>query len=121
MQTRPEDVPVSWSTTELLYDLELARLNNDTVFIPKLENINASEKVIEIDSDTAGSIFYLVHSFSHKIEDFQGVGFVIAFSELERNGWAGWIRIEIYQFCRGIVIGSRCFSLSKRGKIYSNK
>jgi len=68
----------------LLNDLELASLNNYAVFITELEDVNAAEKIIKIDDNTAGSLFYRINFFPHKIEDFERIALIIAPRKLER-------------------------------------
>jgi len=70
----------------LLNYLELARLYNYTIFIPQLEYVNTSEKIIEVDGDAGRGFFYSIYFFTHEIIHFQRIGFVVAFIELKRNG-----------------------------------
>jgi hypothetical protein len=53
----------------LFYNLEFTRFENATIFVAKLENIDTTVEVIQIDSDTWSCVLYFINFLPHEVED----------------------------------------------------
>ena len=56
----------------LFHYLEFTGIQNDSVFIPELKNIDTTVEIFEVDDQFGRDIFLFIDFFAHEIEDQQG-------------------------------------------------
>ena len=87
--------------------LELARLDDSTVIISYLKNINTPEKIFKVYSNTVRSFLDIIHFFTHEIIYLKRIYIISSFAKLESNSCACRIRIKINQLCHRSGFASR--------------
>lgn len=83
-------------TSDCLFgNLELSGLNDLSVAIPQLNNVDAAIKFIQIESGFWRNIFLLINHFAKKIKNLDVITLLSTFFQFKSNERSGRIRIEL--------------------------
>lgn len=88
-------------------------MNYGTVFISELENVDAPEKIIEIEGDSTGRFFDIIYLFAHKIENLERVGIISHPQQFERNDGTCRVWVKPNHFSRNCQVARGYFVLTK--------